>query len=103
MILLQENNSLYSESIKRDVKTRPLKECRCQERPLRLKKNYEVEESTLLVLFIMNQENESSRQDLYMSVDLFYFESRKRELKTRLTYECCLLEIEKARAKVSVR
>ena len=58
---------VYYESIKRELKTRPIYECRCDER-LKTK----TDESTLLAStgFI-----------------IVYYESRKRELKTKLIYE----------------
>ncbi len=53
---------VYYESRKRELKTRPIHECRCDEK--------------FYFLFIMNQENER----LLLVV---YYESRKRELKIR--------------------
>ena len=55
---------VYYESLKREVKTKPIYEFRCDER-LKTK----VEEYTRLtctLLFIMNRQSESYRQKLYM-------------------------------------
>ena len=58
---------IYYESIKRELKTSPIYECRCDER---LKSR--VEESTHLAF----------------TESIVYYESIKRELKTKLIYEC---------------
>jgi hypothetical protein len=66
---------LYYESIKRELQTRPINECRCDER-LKTK----TEESTHLTYTGLLGEMEH-----LMSV--VYYESRKRELKIRLMNE----------------
>ena len=56
---------VYYESIKRELKTRPIYECRCDERLTK------AEGSTRLaglMMFIINRSSESYKEDQYMSV-----------------------------------
>ena len=62
---------VYYESLKRELKTKPINECRCDERL-----QTRVEESTRLAC------------PRLVAIVVVYYESIKRELKTKLIYEC---------------
>ncbi len=67
------NDVVYYESLKRDLKTKPINECRCDER---LKTR--VEESTLLAC---------PRLVHFVRFFFVYYESIKRELNKRLIFD----------------
>jgi hypothetical protein len=91
-----EPREVYYESRNRDLKTRPIYVCRCDER-LKTKS----EKSTLLGYTGFLGELEHLRIKTRLIDEMFpsvmgehvflkfvYYESRKRELQTRPTYEC---------------
>ena len=77
IIYFKFQNVVYYESMKRELKTRPTYECRCDER-LKTKP----EESTRLVYTGFLGELEHLQIETRLNV--VYYESRKRELQIRL-------------------